>query len=203
MLDAYGIPVHHSLSLVTAPAVEPIATSVAKLHLRVDHSTDDALIDTLCAAARAYVEAKMSRKCITQTWDYKMDQFPIGPLVLPFPPVSSVTSVSYIDSDGASQTWSSSLYDTDLPSGPEAGPARIVPAYGQSFPSTRSDINAVTVRFVCGYGAAATAVPSAVLAAMKLLIGHWYANRESVVVGVTPFQVQQGVDALLWPFRVW
>lgn len=34
--------------------------------------------------------------------------------------------------------------------------------------------------------------------AMLLLIGHWYSNRESVVVGVVSSQVQLGVESLLW-----
>lgn len=194
-----------ALSLVTAPSVEPITTSVAKLHLRVDHSTDDALIDTLCAAARDYVETATRRKMITQTYDLKLDGFPSHdqPIWLPFPPVSSVTSVSYVDTNGDTQTWSSSYYTTDLPAGPHARMGRIVPAYNYDYPQTREVINAVTVRFVVGYGAAGSSVPGALLAAMKLLIGHWYEHRESVVVGSIAQQVPQAVESLVWQFRAW
>lgn len=34
--------------------------------------------------------------------------------------------------------------------------------------------------------------------AILLLVGHWYSNRESVVVGVASSQVQLGVERLLW-----
>lgn len=34
--------------------------------------------------------------------------------------------------------------------------------------------------------------------AILLLVGHWYANREEVVVGVSATQVPMGVQALLW-----
>lgn len=34
--------------------------------------------------------------------------------------------------------------------------------------------------------------------AILLLVGHWYANREAVVVGAVPAQVQLGVERLLW-----
>lgn len=192
------------LSLVTAPSVEPITTSVAKLHLRVDHSTDDALIDTLCAAAREYVETGTARRCINQTWDLKLDGFPswFCPIMLPFPPVSSITSITYTDTNGDSTTLSSSLYTTDLPAGPKASPARIVPAYQQQWPQTRDVVNSVVVRFVCGYGAAGSNVPGGILAAMKLLVGHWYANRESVVIGNITSDVPQGIDALIWQYKV-
>jgi uncharacterized phiE125 gp8 family phage protein len=189
-----------ALHLVTAPTAEPITTAVAKLHLKVDHSLDDDLIDSLCMAAREMVETDTGRKCISQTWDLKLDCFPSGAIVLPFPPVTSVTSVSYVDTNGTTQTWSSSLYSTDLPPGAESSPGRIYPVYSESYPSIRSQRNAVTVRFVCGF--TSSTVPGRMVAAMKLLIGHWYANRESVVVGTISTELDQAVQALTWQSRV-
>lgn len=219
MFDAFGQSLRFGLSLVSAPAAEPITTAVAKLHLRVDHETDDALIDTLCAAAREYVEARTQRKLITQTWDLKLDRFPVrgqwnremhvptitrhpAAIVLPLLPVASVTSVTYVADSGASTVLDSGLYTTDILAGSDASPVRIVPAYEQVWPSTRPVINAVAVRFVCGYGTAGTLVPGGLLAAMKLLIGHWYAHRESVVVATVSQELQQGVDALISQYRV-
>lgn len=37
--------------------------------------------------------------------------------------------------------------------------------------------------------------------AMLLLIGHWYANRESVVIGTITAEVPMAVDALISPYR--
>ncbi|EAA9217018.1 phage gp6-like head-tail connector protein [Salmonella enterica] len=42
-----------------------------------------------------------------------------------------------------------------------------------------------------------------VKAAMLLLIGHWYANRESVSVGQTVAEVPFAVEALLQPYRIY
>lgn len=187
-----------ALSLVTAPSSEPITTSVAKLQLRVGYSADDELIAMICAASREYVETGTGRKCLPQTWDLKLDRFPCGPIELPFPPVSSIVSITYVDTAGVTQTWSSALYQTDLPAGPHAAPARIQPAYAQSYPQTRDQMNAVTVRFVCGYDE----VPGGMLQAMQLLNGHWYLNRESVVVGTIAQPVQQATDALIWQYKV-
>ncbi len=195
------------LSLVTPPTVEPLSTSEAKDHLRIDITDDDVLIDTLIKASRQYVETYTRRALLDQTWDWKFDGFPCGNpwLVFPLGNVSSVTAVTYVDSAGAPQTWSNTLYQTDLPTGPKALKGRIGPAYAQYYPTTRTDtMNAVTIRFVAGYGSAATAVPESIKAAMKLLIGHWYHNREAVVVGVGvgSVPVPQSVDALLWPYQV-
>lgn len=191
------------LSLVTAPTTEPIDVEAAKLHVKIDENDDSSLIYALISAAREHVENKTGRKMISQTWDLMLDGFPCGPIVLPFPPVTSITSVSYVDTAGATQTWASGAtgYTTRLPVGPQAGPALIYPSYGIQYPSTRSQIDAVTVRFVCGYADAAS-VPSSLQAAMKLLIGHWYLHREAVdtgintVTSVLPF----GIDALVMPY---
>lgn len=151
-----------SLSLVTEPTLEPISLTEAKLHCKVDHTADDALFPTYIQAAREYGEGATFRAFCRQTFDFKLDEFPYdgGALVLPKAPVRSITSITYLDTAGASQTWSSSLYLTDLPSGPKAQRARITPAYGESYPSTRDVINAVTVRFVAGYAGATVTVSS-------------------------------------------
>lgn len=190
-----------ALFLVTAPAQEPLSLDEVKDHLRVDVADEDGLIASLLTAARQHVEAFTKRALVTQTWDLKLcgftdpDYYQDGALWLPFPPVSSVTSISYVDTNGATQTWAAANYTTDLTTGPHARRARIALAYGISFPSVRAVLNNVTVRFVCGYGDP-DAVPDGIRAAMKLLVGQWYAAREP-----SPVTVPTTVDALLWPFR--
>jgi uncharacterized phiE125 gp8 family phage protein len=195
-----------ALTLVTAPTIEPVSLAEAKVHCRMTSDGDeDGLLNTLIAAARQYAETYTRRALITQTWDWKLDGFPNSEcaLVPPIANVSSVTSITYTATDGTSTTWSSSLYTTDLPSGPKAPFARIVPAYAEYYPQTRDVINAVIVRFVAGYGATAPTVPDGIRAAMKLLIGHWFHTRESTVVGVGigSVQVPETVNLLLWPYR--
>lgn len=194
-----------SLALVTAPASEPLLRTEAKLHLRVDSSftDDDSLIDALITAARQHVENHTRRALVTQTWDLSLDGFPAcNEIAVPLPPLQSVTSVKYTDSGGTVTTWGTSNYLVDV----AHQPGRIVPAYGVYWPVfTPSPSNPVTVRFVTGYGAAG-AVPEAIKAAMKLLIGHWYENREAVAgnsnsTALAP--VPLAVEALLAPYRVW
>jgi uncharacterized phiE125 gp8 family phage protein len=189
-----------ALSLVTAAAAEPLTLTEAKLHLRVDHSTDDDLITALIKASREYCENFTRRAIPSQTFDLKLDGFP-DLIELPMPPVTAITSITYVDANGDTQTLSSSLYRTDLPSGPKAQRARIEPAYGQVWPSTRAVVNAVTVRFVAGY----STYPGSILAAMKLLIGHWYEQREavSVSIGANVQTVPIAVDSLLWPYKAY
>ena len=192
-----------ALFLVTAPSLEPVTLVEAKRHCRVDTPDEDALIESLIKAAREYVESATHRPLMRQTWDWKLDEFPCGSddrLVLPLPPVSSITSVTYVDTAGTTQTWTASLYRTSLPAGPKAGPATIEPAYGEGYPSTRGLSDAVTVRFVCGYGTTVETVPSSLRAAIKLLVSHWYVRREPVNVGNLVSPIPLTITALVWPY---
>ncbi len=194
---------NYRLSLVAGPAVEPVDLEAAKAHLRVDSPDEDDLIGGYCVSARQWAEAFTWRALIEQTWDMKFDYgLPSCIHKMPMPPLISVTSVTYIDGNGDSQTLASSQYTVDAPAGPHADFGRIVPAYGVSWPSTRSVINAATVRFKAGYGDDAEDVPQQIRDAIKLYIGDLYANRESAVTGTIVTPVTRAAESLLYPYRM-
>ncbi len=191
-----------SLTLVTAPAAEPVSLEEAKLHLRVDSDADDDLVATLIEAARNNVEAHTSRALVNQTWDLKLDTFPPSHIFeLPRPPLSSVTSITYVDIDGVEQTWASADYTVQANAGPYSMPGTVALAYGASYPTHRSQPDAVTVRFVAGYGADGSSVPAAIRQAVLLLIGEMYARREVAIAGTIISRIPFGVDSLLASFR--
>lgn len=188
-----------ALNLDTAPTEEPVSLSEAKTHCRVDVGDDDAYITALITVARDQAEKITRRALITQTWDLVLDKFPPSThaISIPFAPLASVTSIIYADSNGDSQTWSSSLYTVDSSNEPGA----VVPAYGQYYPATRSHINSITVKFIAGYGDA-TAVPKAIKQAILMMIGHFYERRETTIIGAPVLEVPQTAEYLLWPYRV-
>jgi uncharacterized phiE125 gp8 family phage protein len=183
-----------------APAVEPVTLTEAKLHCRVDASTDDTLITSLITAARQMVEEITRRVLITQTWDLKLDDWPCAPVLeIPLPPLQSVTSVSYKDSAAATKTLASGNY-TVATSGIYG---RIVLLEGVSWPSvTLYAAESISVRFVAGYGLAVS-VPQSIKVAILLLVGHYYENREAVLMpmGGSMVQLPIGVQSLLTPYR--
>ena len=170
------------LKLVTKPANEPVTLDEAKDHLKIelDDSTEDALVSKLIIAARRRAENFLWRAIMKQTWDYFLDVFPGSAdiILLPLPPLQSVTTVKYIDLDGNQQTLAASLWKVDAVS----EPARLVPAFNETWPSTREEINAVEIRFVAGYTDIGQ-VPEEVNSAMKMMMGTWYENRESLREG--------------------
>lgn len=193
------------LTQTSAPAAEPVSTAEAKTHLRVDISDDDSYIDLLVATARQSVEVFLGRQLITATWQWKLDGFPratrhnpLRAFLLPWPPLQSVTSIAYVDPNGDSQTLAASLYTVDSAS----HPARIVPAYGEVWPATREHIDVVTLTWVAGYGDAGSDVPEKILTAIKMLVAHWYENREPVVLGTIATKLPMHVESLLWEERI-
>lgn len=187
------------LTLLTAPTVEPISVAEAKVHLRESETSQDTLIQSLIITARDYVERVTRRALAKQSWRLSIDQFPCnGRIRLPMPPLIAVSSVKYTDEAGAEQTLAASQYVVDKAS----LPGKIDRAYNVSWPSTRCEPNAVRIEFECGYGDAPASIPEGLKAAMKLLIGHWYENREAVNVGNITTNLPLTVDALLWPHRV-
>lgn len=176
-----------------APNVEPVDLAEAKLHLRVDATADDMLIENLIRAAREYVEDATGRALIDQTWQLDLDGWPsVGYIELPRPPLSSVSSVKYTDSAGVEHTFSAEHYGVDVGS----EPGRVVLGYGKTWPSvTLWPISPIKITYVAGYGAMASTVPACLRQAVLLLVGHWYENREGVVIG-------QGFAQLTTPFAI-
>lgn len=169
------------LKLATAPAAEPVSLTEAKAQLRVDFTDDDDLIDAVITAARETAELVTRRAFINQTWDLYLDAFPgEGRIDLPLPPLVSVTGVYYTPVDSSEATFAAAGYVVD----DKGEPGGVVLKDGYSWPADElAIVNGVRIRFVCGYGAAATYVPTRYRQAIKLLIGHFYENREDVVVG--------------------
>lgn len=188
------------LRLITAPSASPVSLAEAKAHLRVYGTDDDGLIAGLILAAVQLAEKQTNLLLATQTWELTLDRFPDvlgvagGAIRLPRSPVQSITSITYIDAAGATQTVTAGDYALDK----DVSPAAVSTTYGKVWPTPRVQSNAVTVRFVAGHAQ----IPEPIRAAILLLLGHLYENREAVIVGQAPAELPLGVDALLYPYRV-
>lgn len=184
------------LTVVTAPAVEPLTADEAKAHLRYPYEDQDLLIRSLIVSARRYCEKATGKAFVTQTLRLTRDRFPdyrdCYEFRLPQPPLQTVTNIQYTDSNGVLQTVDPSTYVVDATQ--EVG--RIGLAWGETWPTDAIDqIAAVKVNYVAGYGLA-SAVPDTLKSAMKLLIEHGFQNREAVSDGQF-YEVPLAVKSLL------
>jgi len=182
-----------------APTIEPVTLAEARVHLRIDNTSDDLLIERCITAARRFCEHWTQRQFITATWKLYLREFPSGEgeIVLPRPPIGSVTSIAYIDTNGATQTLAAGNYRVT------AGrtPARIEPAYDCAWPGTRDVSEAVIVTYTAGYGATAASVPADLRAAILLMVTHLYEFRQPVIAGTITKAVELSVTSLLDTFR--
>lgn len=172
-----------SWKVTTAPAGEPISTADAKTYLNVSTSLHNTLIDNLVSAARIHYEnytgTAVISQGITQTWDFTPPcaefELSVSPLITSTAPV-----LSYMDANGAYQTWADTNYTLDtispLP--------RIVKKAAASWPSVGDFPNVWKCVYTAGYAAAAD-VPEDIINAILLMVGFLYENREDIPINDT------------------
>lgn len=183
--------------LLTAPGNEPVTRADAKTYLVIEHTAHDDLVDSLIKAARQHVEERLNRVIIRQKWRLYFDDFPEVMKLEPWT-VREIDQIQYEDTDGNTQTVSSSIYTFDF-----AG-QRIYKAYDQVWPDARTERNAVWVDLWAGFystgSPVADDVPEALKTAIKMMVGWLYEHRTPV----TEMQLyhNDAFEALIAPYRV-
>jgi uncharacterized phiE125 gp8 family phage protein len=192
-----------AVSLVTPPTAEPISIVQAKLQTRVENDLEDQWFIDSIAAARIYCERICFSAFITQVWDFWLPVWPATNRIrLPYAPLQSVTTFEYTDLTETTTAVDPTTYV--VRNGPT--PGEIVLKFAQIWPPVvLSPGWPIHIRMTAGYGPDSTTVPGPICHAIKMLVGHWYENRESVIVGRaagTSTNVGMAVDMLLGPYRM-
>lgn len=174
---------------VVDPVTLPVTLAETKQHLRVDHTDDDAMIQLYLDAAINHLDGAsgwLARALVEQTWAETFSSF-ARCLRLAVAPVAAIVSVIYLDADAVEQTVSPDEYSL---SG-----AELVFDTDYAFPTINAEPNSLTVTYEAGEAIA----PAAVRAAILLMVGDMYANREGKTDG--GLIVNPTVRMLLNPFR--
>ncbi len=162
------------LKVITEPATEPVTLTEAKLFIRYTQSLQNDVITALITAARRYVEKWTNRTLVTTTYEYYAENF-CNEIQIPTSTVNSITSITYVDSNGDTQTLASTVYGFDNVS--PINTVYLLPE--QSWPGVQVQPNAVKITFPAGFGAA-TAVPEDVKTAIKMMVGFMFEQREAM-----------------------
>lgn len=179
-------------SIVKTASEELLDLASVKAHLRTlpsDTEEDDLVLLPLITAAREYCENLTDCGFIPQT----IKAYPTDVQThLPRAPITKITSVTIYHDDGTSETLSAdSDYSCDLDDGLLVIHAEL---------DGLRKFNPIAVEYEAGY----SELPPIVAEAMKLLIGHWYANRESVQTGATTaVEIAETTKAILKQYRRW
>jgi hypothetical protein len=185
---------------------------------------DDALITSLIKAARGHAERYTRMNLTDASYEYRCpppyfgygERLPgdggysdpasanyfqglPGPqglrVPLPMGPVWDVVSVKYLDVDEVEQTLASSVYFlNDDPWAPMVGLKK-----GQAWPAMYWREDAFRITFTGG-PTVSNPVPLEMVQAMKLMIGHWYRNREDATVAQM-YEIPLGAKVLMMDHR--
>lgn len=185
---------------VLVPPASPVDTLMPladlRSHLGIDHTESDGDLTRFLRTAVAMIDGPrgIGWALLTQTWRLTLDGFP--PCVrLPGAPVKSIVAVRWVGADGIEAELTPADYRLDGGS----TPARLVPAYGSTWPATRAEIGCVTIDYVLGEATGATVDPR-LLDFVCLVVAERDRFREAVAkndLAGLPF----GVQAILDDFR--
>jgi uncharacterized phiE125 gp8 family phage protein len=156
------------------PTFEPVTLAEAKRQLEIATGTTDHddLLERLIVEAREVVEHDTGLVSVTRTFVEKLDDWPDTWIELKRRPVTSVTSITYVDTSGVTQTWGSTNYTLDT--------YRVTPAirctYGNDWPTIRGDESGITVTYVAGYTTRAS-IPEAFKQACLLRVAEAFDDR--------------------------
>lgn len=187
------------LRLKTAQTGPTVTDAELKLYAKIDLTDDDALVTDLNSTAEEYVKDRLEKSLRFETFELFLDAFPVSgcPIEICRTRLDSVTSIKYIDTDGVEQTLAASEYKVDG----KAEPAAIYEAFQKTWPSTRNEVNAVTVEFVAGFGEAVTTVPEQFKTMIKMMFAHLYEHREPMK-DKTWVEIPEHLTTLIEKYRI-
>ena len=136
-------------------------------------AVDNALIQSLITGVTIIAGEGMGQTLVNTTYDYYQNDFVGGRILLPFPPLSSVTGVFTSARDDTETEFVNTRYRVDTSS----LPGRVVLNDDAVWPVNLRSQKAIRVRFVGGYGAAAASVPENIKSDMLDMIAFKYEER--------------------------
>lgn len=223
----------YGLTLLQAPtgSILEVADAKQQSALEQEDADNDDLFAGLIAAAQSYLDGRdgvLGRALLTQQWRLTLQgfgptdcnyayfrndwttgqtiywqpklQYP-GEIKIPLPPLQSVDAVRYLDTTGTLQTTDQAVYRVSA----NSDGASLLLNVNQSWPGTLDAPDSVQIDFTAGYETvdALKAERGGIIHAARLLVAHWFANREAVSDGkMALMEVPLTVDRLLQPHRI-
>lgn len=189
--------------LIDISGDEPVSLTDAKAQCRMaNDDSEDSFIASLIPSARAYVErvtryffVAAAREETFSAWgDY---------LEIHRRPVTGVTSISYVDENGA-EVEVASVDPAVVPDGFLAPlgrfPFRIYPGVNEEFPALATG-GTITVSYTSGSLSPSSEEYLIGRRAMLLLIGHWFEFREAAATGIVSGEIAFALTSMLDELR--
>jgi uncharacterized phiE125 gp8 family phage protein len=185
-----------NVTVLVAPAAEPLALADAKSYLRIAYDGEDALVAGLIAAARARIEELAGVAMISRTLRVMLHRWPSGALErrsvrLPVRPADELVAVRVFNADSEAETVTERFALS-------RGRAARVSWVSGAFPWPRRRFDGIEIDYRAGFGAAPADVAEGLRLAVKRLVAHGYHARDAeTIAGPLP----QDVAGLVSPWR--
>lgn len=206
---------------LTAPTFEPVTLDEAKKHLRLEHTNDDVLIETvIIPGVRDFAERHTGTIIPVRTFTAVYDTIfqtkfnadmgwwdgvregaisttsYANSLELPLPPLVSIEEVRVINRAAESSVFDDTNYYADTYS----EPGKLVLNEAKLWPADMREQNAIEIDFTAGY--AQDSIPPMLKVACNQIVSHWYENRELYEVGTILARVPVSAMSILERFKI-
>lgn len=187
--------------LLTAPTVEPVSVSDAKLALRIDDTRFDTLLPGLISAARAVAEQETGRQLVQQTWREELAGWPSATDIIHVHRPTACAITYWDGSAWVSLSGSGYAYAPDAVTG---NGTSLAPALGSSWPALGDIAIGPRVRIDLTAGVAsgsAATVPEGIKTFITALVGQMIQTPEMTAAAAV--EAHPLLARLLDPWRLY
>lgn len=192
-----------SYKIITDVVTEPVTLEQARQHCRINaygsplSHPDDDYLQLAISSSRNFIEEYLQRSLAEKTIEMALDSFPENEIALELSPIKTILSVKYIDTSSVEQTLSSAIYALDDYSMPNW----LLLTNNSEWPQTLDSANNIKIRMTTSDAE----IPKSIYAAILLMVGHLYENRQEDVLGNTRISfnsLPMGVKNLIQSYRL-
>ena len=177
------------VSVAVAPSVSPVSLAEMNEHLRFTGSMEDRVIQGLIDAAAASVSGELGRAIAPQTMREAL-QYPTRDTYLSVPPAQALVSVDYYDAANVLQA--ADLGDFEFYASEDWAFVR-----SDAWPATYDRPDAVILQYDVG----SDDMPPDIIQALKLIVAHWFQNREATSENAVK-EIPRGASDIIGLHRV-
>lgn len=169
----------------------PIDLEKLKLHLKVEHTEEDAYITDLATAAGSLWEERVGQAVMQAEYVSVVSRFSsfVGGLR---GPVSAASAVRYVGETGAEVSLDASAYALSA-----HRPDSLLFRDWHNYRLYPNSPEPIVITYTAGYETPEQ-VPPLIQQFIRLMVAHWYENRQEVIPGVNGIQqVPLGAQSLI------
>ncbi len=182
------------LEKLTEPGFNSVTLARLRNNSNIPPGQDEDFLIEALKSAEDYVERYLECTIGIAEWRLTLDSFPPAnePLLIPLWPIRNVILIAYLDSQSVRQELD--LNQIVPPKGNDRYHLKL--KSGFTWPTTLCEPNAVEIDFTAGFATQAK-IPGTMTQAIRMLVSHWYENREAVLTGTVSKEIELGVSSML------